>query len=157
MTGEADLTAQMFLMAIFGFFISLICLRFVYNSRKKLERSKTWPSVKGKVEQLKPSIAGWEEVRVYSTNIIYSYEFNGRNYQSKVIRLKGGDTKSDEMRYPKDRIVDVYVNPNNPKEAVLETGGSLDSEDLVFLGISIFGFVMSFVCLLIGLFPGLIS
>ncbi|UCE14273.1 MAG: DUF3592 domain-containing protein [Candidatus Heimdallarchaeota archaeon] len=151
MTGEADLTIMMFGMAIIGFFAALVCSKFVSNSKKKLEESKTWPSVKGKVEQLEPSIAGWEEVRVYSTNIIYSYNFAGRNYKSKVIRLKGGDTQADEKRYPKGKIVDVYVNPQYPKEAVLETGGSLNSEDLLFLGCSIFGFIMSFICLLIGL------
>ncbi len=152
MAGETDLSYLPFMIAIMGFFIGLACSRIVYNSKQKLERSKTWPSVKGKVEQLKPSIAGWEEVTIYSTNIIYSYEFQGRNYKSKVIRLKGKDTKADETRYPKGRIVDVYVNPNNPKEAVFETGESLDSEDLLFLGCSIFGFLTGFISLFFGLF-----
>jgi hypothetical protein len=150
MAGETDLLP--FMLSIMGFFIGLACGGIVYKSKLKLEESKTWPSVQGKVEQLKPSIAGWEEVTIYHTNIVYSYEFQGSTYKGKVIRLRGKETKADEMTYPKGRIVNVYVNPRNPKEAVLETGGSFDSEDLLFLGCSIFGFIIGFISLLIGLF-----
>lgn len=64
----------------------------------------------------------------YSIDIVYSYEVNGRTYQSERYDFLGGSSsgRAGKQRvveeYPPGSIATAYVNPEDPSQAVLVVG-----------------------------------
>ncbi|MBK1828600.1 DUF3592 domain-containing protein [Haloferula rosea] len=89
-------------------------------------------AVKGWVET--PAEVVWSRVRessgddgpTYRADIFYSYQFEGRSYRSNGYSLTGGGGSSGRdgkleivEAHPKGKAITCYVNPKQPREALL--------------------------------------
>jgi hypothetical protein len=96
----------------------------------KSNRAKTWPRVQGTMldSKIRESYSSGEE-KSEQIYILYEYSVNGESLRSSVWRLGNANTSSRSKsakeiltRYPIGARVMVHVNPENPKDAVLEPG-----------------------------------
>lgn len=113
----------------FGAVAALIALAIQRHARQ----ARHWPVTRGTI-----ATSGLERFRSAATDtsrgqirfkarISYTYSFNGVNYTGTVASL-GGEVSSTSdravqrwvKRYRDGQTVDVYVNPANPSESVLE-------------------------------------
>lgn len=113
----------------FGAVAALIALAIQRHARQ----ARHWPVTRGTI-----ATSGLERFRSAATDtsrgqirfkarISYTYSFNGVNYTGTVASL-GGEVSSTSdravqrwvKRYRDGQSVDVYVNPANPSESVLE-------------------------------------
>ena len=131
--------------------ISLLLIIFGLRARKKALAARQWPTAPGKVIS-----ASLKEHRSYDsqehrTNITYepqvTYEYRFGSETLKRDRLGFGTTSYNRStavkkleQYPQGGTVTVYINPDNPYEALLD----------ISTGSSIFLMVMGGVFLLIG-------
>lgn len=73
-------------------------------------------------------------------DIVYTYTVDGKKYKSKVVSKNETSffNKTDYLKkYPKDKRIDVFYDPEKPKKSVLE----LDTNLAVFV-------YVTFICLL---------
>lgn len=118
----------------FGAVAALIALAIQRHARQ----ARHWPTVKGIV-----ATSGLEQFRgaqqengrrgsiMFKAKISYAYRFQGTDYTGTVASL-GGEVSSTSdravqrwvKRYHDGQAVDVYVNPANPAESVLEPRAS---------------------------------
>jgi hypothetical protein len=94
--------------------------------------SKRWPKVSGTIT----------EISDFGSNLKYrlqySYSVNGNTYKNNRIIFSTSKTyiklraREFENKYTQNQIVDVFYNPKNPKQAVLEPGRN-DGAVLVIL------------------------
>ncbi|MDH4276252.1 MAG: DUF3592 domain-containing protein [Gammaproteobacteria bacterium] len=113
----------------------------VYNAMSMLALSKEaslWPKVAGKVLEVKSG--SYFSYYSSGSRILYHYAIDGVTYAGERIAFGGGNVSA----YTTDQTVDVYYNPDNKSEAVLETGVRLAyyfwillSVALVWVGISL--------------------
>ncbi len=88
----------------------------------------------------------------YSVDIVYSYEINGKKYRSNRYHFMVGITTGFRgkaafvNRYPPGTKITCYVNPWNPRDAVIERGFT----PLVYLLVGLF---IPLIFMLIGLLP----
>jgi hypothetical protein len=109
----------------------VIALVFIYlwlRGRGQVNAARDWPAVSGKVtyatiETSYSSRGG----RAYYPRIAYEYKVNGQPYQSSKISFGTpvglGNYNAVLQKvagYPIESTVQVYYNPDNPAEAVLE-------------------------------------
>jgi hypothetical protein len=113
----------------FGAVMALVAL----GIQRHAGLARRWPVVKGAI-----ATSGLEQFRgacddgrrgpiMFKGRISYTYSFNEVNYTGTVASL-GGEVSSTSdravqrwvKRYHDGQIVDVYVNPDNPAESVLE-------------------------------------
>ena len=107
--------------------LDIIFLAVIFNTRRKMNAAKAWPSVMGTVNN------SYLELRRSSNNtnminypvVQYSYQVGGRSYQGSRIAPgpEVGGTGAGKIieRYPVNSQVTVYYNSQNPSDAVLET------------------------------------
>lgn len=117
-------------------------------------KCKAWPVVKGRIMDSSVSqISDLPNNKTTETSlpdIKYEYFFDGKSHFNSTIGYYGENTlgltdsyyagTEDEIaaiiaKYPIDAIVDVYVNPENPAESVLDTGIKLPVFMPFFLGV----------------------
>jgi hypothetical protein len=85
--------------------------------------SLAWPSVEGKVVYSRAHTGG-----AYETLLWYEYHVDGRRHVASNYRNGGNATpflsvmEEAAKRYPAGRAVQVYYNPGNPEDALLEPG-----------------------------------
>jgi hypothetical protein len=112
--------------AMFGFAFLAYATRLLVKSN----RAKSWPTVQGTVldSRIRESYSSGEE-KSEQIYILYEYAVNGESLRSSVWRLGNVSTSSRSKiakeilaRYPIGARVMVRVNPENPKDAVLEPG-----------------------------------
>ena len=102
------------------------------RARKKAEASQAWPSTQGQIEstEIKQNTStdsdGYTST-TYKPLIMYSYSVMGQPYQSDRIAFGftqsyGKTAKAQEVlnKYPLNAPVNVFYDPDNPAEAVLE-------------------------------------
>lgn len=106
-----------------------------------------WEAVEGTVR----SAAVVRGSKYYRAQVEYMYTYRGRALQGTKVRSPTafvtwpGPSKRIVAKYPAGRAVTVFVNPENPQEAVLERGGDptffvlLAFISLVFLIIGVAG------------------
>ena len=111
-------------------------------SALRLKMSAGWPRVEGRVVRSEKKTEHTDAGRLENADIAYEYDFGGKSYTSRVVKI-GGDlltspsksapSEADLLlaKYPVGRAVDVYVNPKHPKVACLEKAGG----ETVFLAI----------------------
>jgi hypothetical protein len=103
-----------------------------------------WPTVEGQVTMSSASPLDREDERgrsrrVYSPEVWYRYEVDGRRYESHRISTETWHDSSLARvekyleRYPHGAAVKVYYDPQNPAESRLEVGIRL----LLWLGFSL--------------------
>ncbi|MHA2224540.1 MAG: DUF3592 domain-containing protein [Candidatus Hodarchaeales archaeon] len=138
MINQVDLLAGIISILIFlGVGIFTFAL-FVWELKKMIV-AKTWPITEGKI--ISSDVKRDEDGDGYSIYAIinFSYNVNGIDYRSNTYRsptsLSGGIwsilpgmerryANKVVKKYPVNRPVDVFYNPDNPANAVLETGFS---------------------------------
>lgn len=117
------------------FFVALGVLLIVMNirSKKKSEASQGWPAATGRViESVVKKERGVEDEDgvanyIYTVNVDYEYEVGGVIYHNKKISFgsrpsynKQAQAQEHLLNYPLGASVNVYYDPANPQEAVLE-------------------------------------
>ena len=114
-----------------------------FDQRTKAKESVNWPSITGKIlnseVEKRTSTTGTGSSRKTSTTYVavikYEYTLDGTTYTSDRIAFGGkAATSAGSLvnKYPKAKSVNVYYNPDDPKEAALETG--LKNESWFFPG-----------------------
>jgi hypothetical protein len=99
--------------------------------------SQQWPSASGEVSisrvvYMKSSSLKFGTTITYSAEIAYQYTVRDRHFTGSNIsfddhgNIDSSLAESTVMRYPTGSTVKVYYNPDNPGEAVLETGFTSD-------------------------------
>jgi hypothetical protein len=116
--------------------------------------SEKWPYVVGRVVSsgvgshihYDSSIRNHEGTRMYRASLAYTYTVDYQEYRSTKVWFGDGWSSSSSSgaeevaaRYPTGRLVNVYYNPENPKEAVLEPGAFFSSYLLFGMGLLFFG------------------
>ena len=84
-----------------------------------------WPKASGIISESKTT--GIFSLYRKESYISYRYEVNGRTFTGNRIYFGGGSASG----YYRGQAIDVYYNPNNHNEAILEIG--LRSENLFVL------------------------
>lgn len=103
--------------------IGFCFLLFYLNNVSRAKQSLTWPSVKGKIIENKVyKVTGDPESDTFKLR--YSYKVQGVVYISKRITNYSSENTNMKLpaKYPLSAIVDVYYEPDNPSESVLERG-----------------------------------
>ncbi len=101
--------------------------------KRREQGTGNWPQTEGRIqasflyEHKRETAAGL--IRSYTPVVCYEYGVDGQTYSSTRRDFLPYDTKTFARRldaeavvvtYAKDKVVPVYYNPHNPKQAVLE-------------------------------------
>lgn len=128
--GDKTYKQLCFMFVLSSIFI-FICTIGLWNSYRTGINSKQWKKVNGIItssEIISESGASIDDQRVfYAFRVSYKYKINDNNYEGHSLSRKPqGRSKEASLikkkQYPINKEVVVYYNPNNPKQAVLETG-----------------------------------
>jgi hypothetical protein len=98
----------------------------------KILGARTWPAVPCVVLSSEVKSHSDSDGVTYSVNILYSYEFKGREFKANRYHFMGGSSsgysgkKAIVARHAPGTKTICYVNPNEPTEAVLERGFTPD-------------------------------
>lgn len=136
----------------------LVCLFFIISGivllllsiyfYKKSKDSIKWCKTKGQISKAYLDKFNDSNSTSYRVEVEYSYTVADKVYNSKrkyygdhLLSSFLGSTKKLVDKYKKGDTIDVYYNPQNPKDAVLEQG--------VHFSVLVF-FISSLVCFSIG-------
>jgi uncharacterized protein DUF3592 len=116
----------------------LIALYFFYiwvRDRRHARATRSWPVTTGRVmtsgikSHQSYSSSSHTHTTVYDAQVVYEYMVNGARYQSSQISVGTGystsmvgEVQNKAAQYPMGAPVQVFYNPANPQEAVLEHG-----------------------------------
>jgi hypothetical protein len=125
--------------------LGVFTLRNAYNNLEYAKDSESWLKTTGVV-----AISQVVETRdshnktIYRAGVIYSYNVGDARYSCSRISYGqiSGSQKEAEARvakYPKGATVDVYYNPTNPGQAVLQAGIDRMTWIELALGATFFG------------------
>jgi hypothetical protein len=114
------------LLPLIGFFVYII-----WNRQRQVSVSKSWPTAAGTVlsasVELRRSRSGQSGYSLsHYPVVVYDYEVRGQRYQGNRIGFSeigtgwAGPAQQQITRYPAGGAVQVYYNPQNPADAVLE-------------------------------------
>jgi hypothetical protein len=123
------------------YFLVLLC-----RSLRMGLASKNWPNVRGIVKESSVEEKSESEGGViYRPKIIYSYRVDDCDYESdrSFSWIRSGWRKrvaNIVERYPQGSDVEVYFNPDNPSQAVLERGIT-PSSYIVGFGVCLIGLI----------------
>lgn len=102
------------------------------NLIRKGIQSKNWPKVEGSIRRSEVDVHySMDEdgpSRDFSADIYYEYTVDGRDYGGATVKMGYSDVQGKGSshqavdEYPEGSTVDVYYDPDNPREAVLEPG-----------------------------------
>jgi hypothetical protein len=126
-----------------GGFVVFMTLRFYYKGK----RSLNWLVTKGEIIQ-----SDWEYVLNGDApdlefKLKYKFKINEIEYIGTRLFLMtyDFDNRNYKKRYPLKKQVDVYYNPNNPNDCVLENGVNYNLFTLMFFGLIFFSIGMLFI------------
>lgn len=122
-------TLLLILLAVVFLVVGLGVLLWGITGSQTAIASQQWPSVPGQVTASRvTSSTDSEGATLYGAEITYTYTINDRAFASTQVSF-GDYTSSDTdhaedltSRYPAERSVTVYYDPQNPARAVLEPG-----------------------------------
>ncbi|HNT78414.1 MAG TPA: DUF3592 domain-containing protein [Anaerolineae bacterium] len=116
--------------------------------------SRTWPRVRGQVcyatvvKDLLSTRRRIVDVYVYRPHLSYVYTVAGQEYHQSRRRIgdvsdwRTGRTfstrkkaQADIADYFEAKLIDVYYNPKNPADAVLEPGNTAEARSGLFVGL----------------------
>ncbi len=124
------------------------------RSKQKAAMSQTWPMVKGIVTETNITAQEHDEVVRYMPLVRYTYEVDGKIYESRQITFGSGVEFSSRQKaadylaeYPLDAEVSVYYDPEKPSEAVLKQVAHKTTVGLV-IGIVLVVITLCMVCLM---------
>jgi len=118
--------------AVVGYFIVAHLAMAPYHLGQE---SKSWPTVQGRIiHSAMASSTSPQGKTTYSPDIQFTYQVNGRDYQSNQVGVEpgpGASSSSDPSaaseivaRYPVGTVVTVYYKPSKPALGVLQPGVS---------------------------------
>ncbi len=123
----------------------------------KAKQSVNWPSAPGNIIRsekekhttTEKSGSSKREVTYYLAAIDYEYQVGGKSYRSNRIAYEGqnrNQTVALLNRYPKGKSVEVFYDPDDPEEAVLERGMKKGSYFMPIFGAvwGLFGLLIAF-------------
>jgi hypothetical protein len=112
--------------------MGLVTLLFGWGMHRQAAAARRWPQVtaritRSEVDEFRGSLDNdSKRTTLYRPQLAYTYEFNGVSYTgsqaslgAKVTSNSAGYAKKLVAKYPEGRTFMVYVNPQNPSEAVL--------------------------------------
>lgn len=148
---------SLFLRAYGLFFVGLglLVLRWSLSAIVRSRRSRSWPSVLGRIISSEVRRAETPRLTTHWPDVRYEYKVNGTLYRSETIAFgQNGDGKLDMAgavvaQYASGREVKVFYDPKSPKVSCLKT-------ELMTNGIYIAVFV-GMLCVSGGLFFALVS
>ena len=140
-----------------GILFILIGINTIYQTYK----SSSWPSVQGQIisSEIKSHSSTYTDTTtnrtknetVYDAQINYRYVVNGITYNNGDVRIGGTVRTNMKMwttklldKYPRGKVVNVYYNPENPFQSVLEKGFQLSTFAFLAVGLAIFIFAIYF-------------
>jgi Protein of unknown function (DUF3592) len=118
-----------------------VIISYAIRTAAKARQSPSWPSIEGEIahsavqQETNTTATGYSTT--YKADISYRYKVNGTNYSStKVshVTLSTSATSRAQgivQKYPDKSRVQVYYNPSDPSEAVLEPGNT-DGIDVLY-------------------------
>ncbi|HWH69403.1 MAG TPA: DUF3592 domain-containing protein, partial [Candidatus Sulfotelmatobacter sp.] len=124
--------------AVSGFFLIFLLMGsgflygFVLRPAFKMLVARDWPAVPCVVLASEVETHSGDDGSTYSVNILYRYEFNGREFKANRYHFLGGSSSGYSgkqaivRRHPPGTKTLCYVNPSDPTEAVLERGFTPD-------------------------------
>jgi hypothetical protein len=127
--------------------------------KMKVQKSMSWPSTQGEIlqsEVIQKESGGYSATStVYKAKILYRYQVQHRKYKSDKLSIgqsvnTGSKDRAETTvrQYPVGATVDVYYNPENPKDVCLER-----KEEMIIMA-----WIMSlFIFFGLGMVTGLIS
>ncbi len=125
------LLIPLFIGAIFGTVGFCIMFFWGWPVLQKAKASTDWPSVKGVVTSAEVIRSRSDDGVNYRPEVLFDYTVEDEKYQQGNIRYDGNwstnkSTYANKMvrKYKVGTEVDVYYDPNEPFEAVLEPGTS---------------------------------
>jgi Protein of unknown function (DUF3592) len=114
--------------------IGWLLVRFALKMTAKAQQTRLWPSTEGEIAH---SATLYESSRspsggvsaTYKADIAYRYQVNGKDFSSSTITLLDMSSTASRAqsivgRYPDKSKVQVFYNPDDPSDAVLEPGAS---------------------------------
>jgi hypothetical protein len=143
-----DTSTSKSIIPVFVFFLTLLLAWFIYSAIGLTKGLSTlgWPETQGKVISCEvkrvPSSKGpskFQPVISYSYSV-NSVEYTSNRYSSTMARGSSQWAKEVIGKHPKNSSIQVYYNPNNPTESVLDPG--LQSDDFWMTIFSSFFFVV---------------
>ena len=133
--------------------IGIVIALFSYNAYVTRMESKTWPTVGGVIvkseieEQTSTTGDGANKKNTVKSlpKIAYQYQVDGQSHKNTRISFSSSSGNAQQIvaRYPKGKPVQVYYNPDKPKQAVLVPGGT---------GFNIVPYIFATVFVLLGVF-----
>ncbi|MFX0040918.1 MAG: DUF3592 domain-containing protein [Candidatus Heimdallarchaeota archaeon] len=117
----------------------------------KAIKSKKWPFVEGEIEKVMVYRQKEDRTVSYNVDVTYTYEVQGQkftNHQIKLDFVHGTRTFVPKIfammkteKYEEGNIINVFYNPHNPNESILEHGLKFLSFFLMLIvGIGLFFF-----------------
>ena len=134
--------------------VALILAAVVIRAGRKARVSQVWPSAMGQVlaahlEARSSRNAQGSTTTAYFPVVVYQYSVGGQTYQSDRMRfgmdVGEGLTRLGQRvvdRYPPGSQVEVFYNPDDPTEAVLERNARTPNRILTCVVIAIVGLVL---------------
>jgi hypothetical protein len=114
------------LFAVIGYFVAFTFGKPILDNAKA---SRDWPSVPGVITRSAVATKRSDGKTMYSSDVVYRYQVEGRELTCNSVFFGGNTSSSNSAaaynvtgRYPEGAEVDVYYEPENPANAVLEPG-----------------------------------
>jgi len=114
------------LFAVIGYFVAFTFGKPILDDAKA---SRDWPSVPGVITRSAVATKRSDGKTMYSFDVVYRYQVEGRELTCNSVFFGGNTSSSNSSaaykvtgRYPEGAEVDVYYEPENPANAVLEPG-----------------------------------
>jgi hypothetical protein len=103
--------------------------------------STAWPTVEGRIDSSSVHSAREKNKTKYWSEVQFSYAVNGQTYQSHDVWASGGYRSSSKKehqdvvdRYPPQKAVKVYYDPQKPASGILEPGVTFMNYMLLGIG-----------------------
>jgi hypothetical protein len=126
------------LLSLFFVLAGIVMVIYVRRMLRQQRQSSSWAPVEGRVlssnleKEVHRSRPGYNTpitgggITTYFPRVEYEYEYQGESYQSKriiTVNINWPKKEAEEAvaRYPEGTSVTVWVNPDHPDQAVLET------------------------------------
>ena len=134
------------LFAVIGYCVAFFLGKPILDDARK---SMDWPSVAGVIERSKVVSKRKSDGTMYSADVAFAYEVDGQGFKGSNVTFGGGMSSSNSRmansvvsRYRKGQKVDVFHDPEEPGNSVLEPGASWKSWlvfgiGLLFLGVGV--------------------
>lgn len=124
-----------------AFLIGIGCILYGIHNIMKNRQSKYWPTTYGEIRKVELSVTEDSDgVNLYKNRVEYKYYVEGEEFISNNIAFGYTSSANEEAhrniyeKIKKAKIVEVYYNPKNHKEAVMAPGINAGGSIWIILG-----------------------